>query len=231
MVPLLKMESDNTNWITFHDCLIWAICACNLDEHLTEDSVTDSYIQRGTLGGRSPQARWDVDEKLVKGIIGVALPDVVFNEVKTTSCAKELWDTVKEHYKQCTLVNLVGLRGHLQESKCDEDTNVHDHFYLLTGFRQQLIAMGETVRDNEFTSILMLALPKSYHTTLSAVSAACVITKTKPTPDMVSKLTFEEFDQRKVAECKQQLHDNTKIQVEALSAESQAGRGTKRKGE
>ncbi len=84
-------------------------------------------------------------------------------------------------------------------------TNVCDHFYMLTSFRQQLIAMGDAVRDDEFTSILMLALLKLYHTTLSTVSAACVITKTKPTSDMVSKLTFEEFDQRKAADRQQQL--------------------------
>ncbi|SRR6266404_3706926 len=118
LVPLPKLENGNTNWITFCDHLIWAIHSRNLDEHLTEVAVTPSYIEQGTIGRRSPQACWDVDEKLVQGMIGTALPDVVFNEVKTNTYTKELWDTVKESYEQRTLVNLVGLHD---QSKCTED--------------------------------------------------------------------------------------------------------------
>lgn len=86
---------------------------------------------------------------------------------------------------------LIDLGRRLQTTRCGEEDNVCEHFERLAEMCEQLAAMGKSVSDNEFASILMGSLPSSYAPTLSGIAAAAEISawamtnpKTKLSPRM-----------------------------------------------
>ena len=46
-IVIPKLEGDNSNWITYHDCLIIAIEGCNLNAHLASATITAAYTKSG----------------------------------------------------------------------------------------------------------------------------------------------------------------------------------------
>ena len=49
--------------------MVWTIESRGLAEHLAEASMTQTYIDAGTVGHLLPQARWNMDNGIVKRLI------------------------------------------------------------------------------------------------------------------------------------------------------------------
>jgi len=103
-----------------------------------------------------------------------------------------VWDALKKLFEGRTTLILVDLGRHLQTTHCAEEDSICKHFEWLTDLHQQLAAMGKTVPDSKYASILMGSLPPS---TLSAISVAAEMSGTTPTPAIVTKLATDEYDQ------------------------------------
>jgi len=158
--------------------------------------MTQTYQDAGNVGILTPQMQWHLDQAAVKQLISSSVPDTVFNAIKTGATAKDVWDTLKKLYEGRTTLILVDLRRQLQTTHCAEEDNVHEHFDRLADLHQQLAAMGKTVPDDEYASILMGSLPSLYQATLSAISIATEISGTTPTPAIVTKLATDKSDRR-----------------------------------
>jgi hypothetical protein len=100
----------------------------------------------------------------------------------------------------------------LQTTRCSEDESVREHFERLGDMHEQLAAMGKSIADEEYASILMGSLPASYAPTLSGISAAAEISATTPTVVMVTKLAIDEYDRRTLG--------NDKSQDQAFAADA-----------
>ena len=72
--------------------------------------------------------------------------------------------------------------------------SICDHFKKLTDLCKQLTAMGRSMPNAEFASILMGSLPPSYAPTLSGIAAASEISGLTPTVAVVKKLAVDEYD-------------------------------------
>jgi hypothetical protein len=88
---------------------------------------------------------------------------------------------------------VVDLCRKIQTLKCKEVVNVCTHFDNITGLCEQLAAMGKTITDNEYTSILLSSLPITYNATTSAIATTASLTGTTLTPNTVIHLVTDEF--------------------------------------
>jgi len=122
------------------------------------------------------------------------LPNVVFNKVKQHTPAKAVWDTVKIACGSRTNMAIVDMHAKLQTTVCHEKGNLHTHFNLLDNYRQKLAALGLEISDTDFASILQSSLPESYHSILSNIAAISESTNKAPTPDIVTKFAFVEYE-------------------------------------
>jgi gag-polypeptide of LTR copia-type len=91
---------------------------------------------------------------------------------------------------------MVDLGKKLQSIKCGDNEDVHAHFTKLNDLHEQLLAMGKILGDDEYASILLRSLPTSYEPTTSAINAATDLSSTDITPDIVTRLVTDEYDQR-----------------------------------
>ena len=154
---ITTLNADGSNWVTYRDRMLWTIGSRNLSPHLTETTITAEYTDAGNVGIMTPAQRWNLDQRVVKQLIATSIPDTVFNEIKgtPTSTAKDVWDALKRLYEGRTTLILVDLGRRLQTTRCAEEDSVRAHFELLADLRKQLAAMGHSVADAEFASILM----------------------------------------------------------------------------
>jgi transposase InsO family protein len=218
-ISITKLVADGSNWVTYRDRMLWAVNSRDLSEHLTNASITQTYTNAGTIGNATPQMQWTHDQAVVKQLIAASVPDTVFNRIKTGTTAKDVWDALKKLYEGRTMLILIDLGRRLQTTRCGEEDNVCEHFERLAEMCEQLAAMGKSVSDNEFASILMGSLPSSYAPTLSGIAAAAEISATTPTEATVTKLALDEYDRRTLG--------NDKSQDQAFAADARK-KGKKR---
>ncbi|KAF9520067.1 hypothetical protein BS47DRAFT_1287619, partial [Hydnum rufescens UP504] len=100
-----KLVADGTNWVTYHDWIMWALNAKGLLEHLTSDTI----IAASMVDGLTPEARWKKDEAMVKQLVASLVPDMVFSQIKAGLKAKEVWDQLRALYEGRSKLILVNL--------------------------------------------------------------------------------------------------------------------------
>ena len=178
------------------------------------------YANAGAVNGVDAPTRWANGEATVKQAIAASVPDSLFNRIKGKTRAKDVWDVLKELFEGRSQMIVVDLRRKLQAMKCGEDEDVRAHFDKVADIREQLAAMGTTIPDNEYGSILLGSVPASYESVTSAMSTTAKLTRTALTPDMVTSLVTDEYDCHVLKKPKEG-------QEEALGAN--AGKGKKSK--
>src|SRR6266404_5044629 len=189
-----KLDNNGTNWVTYRDHMQWAFNLSRWLEHLTNVTVTPTYIAEGDINGRSPQQQWEDHKAGAMQMIVATVPDHIFNRIKSKPNTMELWEALKAIYQMKTKTSVVDLGQKLQNTRCEEDGNIHAHFNLLSDMQEQLASMGKTTDDNEFVSILLASLPPSYETTQSTINTAADMSGTDITPDRIICLVSEEYD-------------------------------------
>ena len=190
-----KLAADGSNWVVYRDRMTWAMDSRLLSDHLTNVSMPAAYGP-GTINGVTLAARWAQGEATVKQAIAASVPDSIFNRIKGSTRAKDVWDALKALFEGRTQMIIVDLRRQLQTMKCGEDDNVRTHFDTIANLREQLAAMGKTIADDEYASILLGSLPAAYDTTASAMSTTASLTNTTLTPNTVIRLVTDEYDRR-----------------------------------
>src|SRR6266404_2975019 len=193
-INVLKLSADGSNWVIYRDWMLWVMNSQTLSNHLTNDSIPAAYGAAGTVNGVTAPARWAYDEATVKQSIAASVPDSVFNRIKNSTHAKEVWDALKVLYEGCTQMIVVDLRRQIQSLKCREDDNVRTHFDTLANFCEQLAAMGTTIPDNKYTSILLGSIPSTYEASTFTMSTTATLTNTALTPNTVIRLLTDEYD-------------------------------------
>jgi hypothetical protein len=211
--PLLP---DGANWVSYRDRMVWALEARDLlADHLTSTTVTQAYIDVGTINKVSAAARWQTDDRAVKQMIASSVPNTVFASIKGHTAAKDVWDALKALFEGRTDLIIVNLSHRLQTTRCSEDENMREHFDKLSNMRESLASMGETFSETKYAQIMMGSLPPSYANILGSIAAGATFSGTAATPAMVSKLVIDEYERRTLGQG----------QDEALTAESQKKKG------
>ena len=76
--------------------------------------------------------------------------------------AVQMWDEIRKIHEGKTELMQVDLRRRLQETRCDEQGDVCNHFSELMHMREQLAGMGATIEERDFYAIALGSLPESY---------------------------------------------------------------------
>jgi hypothetical protein len=221
-VTVEKLVSDGSNWVTYRDRMMWTLRSRGLLEHLTNTTVTATYQAIGTVKNMTPEIRWDYDEGVAMQIITASIPNSVFTSIKGKANTQEVWDALKALYEGRTVMILVNLSQQLQNTRCGEEDNVREHIDKLANLREQIAAMGKSVPENEYASILMGSLPTSYAGMLGSIAASAEMSGVAVSPAVVIKLARDEYDRRNL--------QSDKAQDEAFAADSQSHKKKPKKG-
>src|SRR5580692_7405745 len=140
-----KLAADSSNWVIYHDRLLWVLDTNILGDHIQSSSVPLLYTTAGTINGLTAEQRWMKEEGMVKQFIGATIPDITFNCVKGNTSANDVWAALKRMYKERTKILMVEMMRHFRNKHCNNSESVRTHFEELSQLHEQLAAMGKDI--------------------------------------------------------------------------------------
>ena len=105
----------------------------------------------------------------------MTISDSLFLEVRKKESAKKMWEAVKEQREKKSQMVTVDMQHKLQAEKCPESGDIRAHLHKLQAMREDLVSMGGSINDEDFTSIILGSIPQSYDTYIAAITATSTL--------------------------------------------------------
>jgi len=218
-LEITRLATDRSNWASYRDKLHIILKMRRWQEHLTSDTVTQGYQDRGDVNGLKPPMRWEDDDEAVKSILMSSIPEEFFNRIKGGANAKAWWDELKLTCEGKSRSLMINLGRRMSNTFCGEDEDVRAHFAKLANMREQLAAMGESISDQHYANILLASLPKCYKMRVTAITTNADDTGRGIEPQKVVRLITDDYDKTMMAK------DAKKTEDQAFAASSQQNKG------
>src|SRR6266404_4308902 len=166
-----KLEGDGSNWGTYHDRMHLILRSRKCGDHLSLATLTATYQALWpTIDAALLQVHWKSNEISVMLLITSSLPDSIFSLVKNKVTVYAQWDALKMKYETHSAMNRLNLRAKFINTRCVEGGNIREVYDQLAIIQQQLVSCGVTITDEEYTSVLRNALPKSYESIIAGIT-------------------------------------------------------------
>src|SRR6266481_8926252 len=114
---------------------------------------------------------WDRKDQQAYAAICLRISDdyIVYTYNMTTS--KGIWDALTTIFEASGPIGIINMRCQFFRTFAQEGENMEEHIQKLRGLQQTLHAMGELISDRDFSNTLLMSLPKSWSTFITAVNA------------------------------------------------------------
>lgn len=145
-------------------------------------------------------AAWCKRDGKAMAWIGLLLEDNQLSHVRNKETAKEAWDALKGHHEKSTLTNKIYILKRLCRIQLKEGGNMEDHINIILDLVNDLSALGETLKDNLVVALLLVSLPESYDSLVTALES-------RPEED----LTLEMVKNKLISDFKRKQESNTEV--------------------
>ena len=145
-------------------------------------------------------ARSGDKEYTIRTALGNSMPDKAFSLIKDTESVKDAWAILKSMYQDCTAALVSDHMRAFRDTKCPEGGNICTHFHQLALLRDQLASLGQTITDQDYLDTMLSTIPRSYRSTISTLSGALFLTKTKITADSFKAFLLDEYERHQLME-------------------------------
>ena len=119
---------------------------------------------------------WKVNDLKALAIIVKLLSPTYQTMVRRAQSAYDAWDTLRSFFVQQNLHNKVHLRKKLSKVQLEEGGNLMNHLMQFDELCLKLVAVGETIGDNEKLVILLGSLPQEYDMLIPIIEATSGVT-------------------------------------------------------
>src|SRR5579863_3868268 len=148
-VTIPKLTDNGSNWVDYHDCILWLLNSQTIDIHIKHNSPSTEYTTIGKVGGLEPTECWRKEETIIKQVIGASIPYSAFTHIKGQKTVKDIWAVLKTIYKDKMSALAADLMCHFQSTRCGENDNVCTHFQNLSELKEQLAIMGKVISNED----------------------------------------------------------------------------------
>jgi hypothetical protein len=195
-----KLKTYGLNWFIYRDRMAWMLAAYGLEDHLTnaEMPTGKSYAEAEIVDGETATNRWKLNDAIVKRCILGSLPDPVFSLMKEEPRAKAIWDKLKADFENGYRIRMARARleRRLLNQRCGDEQDVRAHIAKLGDLREQLVALGKFVPDDEYSWIILNSLPPAYDSCITVIRSVLALKKMELDPVIVARIIIEDYDRR-----------------------------------
>ena len=163
----------------------WAIRMTDiLAEMELEDHITDKPEIPDDPEGK---AKWlKADQKALRAI-RIRVADGCTTYIMLSKSAKEAWDELKRKLAHHGPMAIRNTRKKLNEIKFIDNNDIEGHIRTLTGYRNDLLAQGKEISEEDFSTILLDSLPESWDIFVSTIPTSMYDTST----EIISRVLME----------------------------------------
>ncbi|KIO06811.1 hypothetical protein M404DRAFT_75861, partial [Pisolithus tinctorius Marx 270] len=152
-----------SNWLYYKAQVEWAISSKGLIGHLTGLDVKPEDPSAGKDSSWKPTAmeqklvneypeklqQWAKDDRYVKQVITVSLPESLFLRVLKEETVKSVWGVLTDLFQNRSHIIVIDLGRKLHESHCAEKGDVHAHFDKMCALHEQLATLGQKALEKQ----------------------------------------------------------------------------------
>ena len=135
----------------------------HIDGTLTRPSASDS--------SSGATASFDKAQKKTKALIVTSIKSDLIYLITECQTPKEIWDTLKQRFERDTMVNKLFLKQRFFSLRMKESDPVDEHLRRMKVITDQLAAIKAPIPEDEHIVALLLSLPRSYNTLVTALTA------------------------------------------------------------
>lgn len=144
-------------------------------------------------------------EKKCKSILVQCIHDSQLEYIKDKKYAKEIFDSLKAVFERASVAGQLLLRKQLLTMKYADGADMQKHFLVFDKNVRDLKAIGATMEEIDIICHLLLTLPKSFDTLVTAIET---IDPTKLTLEFVKSRILDEFGKRSCAGTSKMSNDS-----------------------
>jgi hypothetical protein len=109
-----------------------------------------------------------IDQK-AKSMIGMNVEDHLLPIVDSAKTAKEAWDAFKASYVLSSASSRLHLRRDLNSLRMEDDETLSMYFARARRIRDDLVAIGDQIDDDQVAMSILAGLPKQYDTVITVM--------------------------------------------------------------
>ena len=202
---------DGSNWSTWKFQMQHLLTAKEVWDHVDGTAVDPGDDAEAAARLRYAKAKQKAMATLVVGIHSKLIYLV-------TSCTtpKDVWDTLKGQFERNTFANKMFLKRQYFTTKMSEGQSVRDHLKCMKEISDKLAALGSAVAEEEQVVALLISLPASYQTLVTALEAKG--------DEFVQQALVSEEQKRQVSTSTAEDDQNSALQASKSTAKPFRGR-------
>ncbi|GBN12713.1 Retrovirus-related Pol polyprotein from transposon TNT 1-94 [Araneus ventricosus] len=141
-----------------------------------------------------PDEKYIKKDRQARAIINLCIEDSQIIHIKYETTAKATWNNLKTIHERSNLSSKLFLLRKLYATKMSEDGNMNEHISQMLELIDKLKAVGEEIKDDHIAALLLVSVPKSYDTLITALEAR---PENELTPELIKNKLTDEYNRRK----------------------------------
>lgn len=137
--------------------------------------------------------KWNKRDRQCRALINLFIEDNQIIHIKYESTAKATWNKLKQVHKRSNLSSKLFLLRKLYSLKLEEHGNMQAHINKLLELVDKLKAIGEIIKDNHISALLLCSVPSSYDVLITALEAR---PESELTPEFVKGKLIDEYNRK-----------------------------------
>ena len=155
---------DRSNWPTWSFQMKHLLMAKEVWEHVDGTAPSPG-------NDLSAQASYEKTKQKAMATLVMGIKANLIYLVTSCTTPKDVWDTLRAQFERNTMANKLFLKRQYFTTKMREGNSVQDHLKCMKEISDKLAALGSAVAEEEQVVALLISLPPSYATLVTALEA------------------------------------------------------------
>ena len=247
-----QLDPRGKNWVSFKRRFTIGVRQKEVWDHFdgSELCPTPANAEHPTTEELKEIKAWNKAEATAHYLLSLKVPEVIYSKYASeTKTVAQIWSDISNEFTQKSLLHRTNLRAEFMALRCTAGADLHSEFNRVRAAHDELLNVGITITDGEYSSMLVTFLPSELSSFISQLSATAKLTqrlnpKTATTtpaatttpdataeeqpaiaPDLLMELAIEEWDRRQLDKRAKGKGKDSNVAAAVLSSEKPKSKG------
>ena len=195
-----QLNSEGTNWAIFEARFQDAMETADRWEYFdgSEPHPVPADPNNPTEAEKQEMKHWDRQDRIAWNLLNKRLPDAMMLEVRQYPSAKERWDVVKRQFTAKSAYARKALHQSFVNMQCPKGGDVRAFLSSLTLRRNEPLAAGVTISDEDFEQTVLDGIPEALATYASLMLSQSQLDGKQREMKDIMHILLEEADHMKI---------------------------------
>ncbi|PIL23016.1 hypothetical protein GSI_14323 [Ganoderma sinense ZZ0214-1] len=243
-----KLEVRSKNWVSFKRNFTIAVRQKDVWDHFdgTSPRPMPADANAPTPAETKALKEWNKAENTALYLLLLKIPESILSKYEDLATVALMWTSISDEFQKKLLLARTTLRADFMSMRAAPGADLHMEFDRVRAAYSELLNVGITISDGEYSSMLVSFLPSELSSFVSQLSATAKLAqRLNPTtatlaagtgpaagadkpiiaPDLLMELALEEWDRRQQDKKSKVKAKDSGVAAVALSSEKPKSKG------